>query len=222
MPNIVEHIRAVAFDLDGTLIDTMGDLAGAVNLTLTLLGTRQLPEGRIRSFIGNGIEQLMLRSLSESLDTQMAHPAQSSAALALFRRNYAQALFQRSQVFPGVVEALQSLQEAGVALCCITNKHSAFSEPLLEQAGLARFFAFTLCADRPEDRKPSPHLLLAACARFAISPADMLYVGDSGIDIEAARAAGCPVVTVTYGYGGNHHTSTNGADKSVETLTDLL
>src|SRR5262249_45295048 len=145
MPKLVERIRAAAFDLDGTLIDTMGDLTNAVNLTLTMLGARELPEVRIRSLVGSGIEQLVLRALNESLGARPTHAAQRSAAVTLFRRLYAQGLFKRSRLFPGVPQALQSLADAGVALCCITNKDSAFTEPLLRQAGVADFFAFTLC-----------------------------------------------------------------------------
>src|SRR5690348_8389866 len=160
MPKLIERVRAVAFDLDGTLIDTIADLAAALNLTLTMLGAPQIPEPRVRSLVGNGVEQLVLRGLTESLGTRPTHPAQRSAALTLFRRLYGQGLFKHSTVFPGTAQALESLTQAGIQLCCITNKDSAFAEPLLRQAGLARFFAFTLCADRPEDRKPSPNMLL--------------------------------------------------------------
>jgi phosphoglycolate phosphatase len=220
MPKLTERIRAAAFDLDGTLIDTTADLAVALNLTLTMLGAPELSEARVKSLIGNGIDQLVLRGLSESLGTRPTHAAQRSAALTLFRRLYAQGLFQRSRVFPGTAQALRSLADAGVVLCCITNKDSMFAQPLLEQAGLAGFFAFTLCADRPEDRKPSPNLLLAACSRFGIAPAEMLYVGDSTMDIAAARAAGCPVIAVTH--GGEDVTLEGQPDGFVEKLTDLL
>src|SRR5262249_24657671 len=155
---------------------TTGDLAVALNLTLTMLGAPELPEPHVKSLVGNGVEQLVLRGLSESLGTRPTHAAQRSAALTLFRRLYSQGLFKRSQVFPGVPQALRALAEAGIALCCITNKDGMFAEPLLKQAGLAQFFSFTLCADRPEDRKPSPNMLLAACSRFGIAPAQMVYV----------------------------------------------
>ncbi len=219
---LTDRIRAAAFDLDGTLIDTMGDLAAAVNLMLGMLGARELPEVRVRALVGNGVEQLVLRALTESLGNRPTHSAQRSAALTLFRRLYAQGLFNRSKVYPGVTQALQSMRDAGIALCCITNKDSAFTEPLLEQAGLAEFFAFTLCADRAEDRKPSPNMLLAACSRLGIAPAEMLFVGDSSMDIAAARAAGCPVIAVSYGYGKEHAGAPVQADGLVDTLKDLL
>jgi phosphoglycolate phosphatase len=222
MPKLTERVRAAAFDLDGTLIDTMGDLAAAVNLMLGMLGANELPEPRVRALVGNGVDQLVLRALTESLGDRPTHSAQRSAALALFRRLYGQRLFKHSKVYPGVVQALRSLAEAGIALCCVTNKDSMFSEPLLQESGLGGFFAFTLCADRAEDRKPSPNMLLAACSRLGIAPAEMLYVGDTSIDIAAARAAGCPVIAVSYGYGKDHSTTEAKADGFVDRLTDLV
>jgi len=222
MSKAIESIRAAAFDLDGTLIDTMGDLAAAVNLMLSMLGARELPEPRVRALVGNGVDQLVLRALAESLGDRPTHAAQRSAAVALFRRIYAQGLFKRSKVFQGVVPALRALADAGIKLCCITNKDSLFTEPLLQEAGLSAFFAFTLCADRAADRKPSPNMLLAACSRFGIVPAQMLYVGDSSVDVEAARAAGCPVIAVSYGYGTEHGAPAAAPDGRVDTLTDLV
>jgi len=222
MPKLTERVRAAAFDLDGTLIDTMGDLSAAVNLMLGMLGATELPEPRVRALVGNGVDQLVLRALTESLGNRPTHSAQRSAALALFRRLYGQRLFKHSRVYPGVVQALRSLADAGIALCCVTNKDGVFAEPLLQEAGLGGFFSFTLCADRAEDRKPSPNMLLAACSRLGIAPAEMLYVGDTSIDIAAARAAGCPVIAVSYGYGKDHSTSDAKADGFVDRLTDLV
>jgi phosphoglycolate phosphatase len=222
MPKLTERVRAAAFDLDGTLIDTMGDLSAAVNLMLSMLGAKELPEPRVRALVGNGVDQLVLRALTESLGKPATHSAQRSAALALFRRLYGQRLFKHSKVYPGVVQALRSLTDAGIALCCITNKDSMFAEPLLQEAGLGGFFAFTLCADRAEDRKPSPNMLLAACSRLGIAPAEMLYVGDTSMDIAAARAAGCPVIAVSYGYGKDHPNAEARADGFVDRLSDLV
>ncbi len=137
MPKLNERIRAVAFDLDGTLIDTMGDLAASVNLMLGMLGAKELPEARVRALVGNGVETLVQRALNESVGSSATHAAQRSAALALFRRLYGQGLFKHSKVYPGVVDTLRALSEAGLALCCITNKDSAFAEPLL-RAGRAQ------------------------------------------------------------------------------------
>ncbi|MGH8177951.1 MAG: phosphoglycolate phosphatase [Steroidobacter sp.] len=198
----VDCIEAVAFDLDGTLIDTAPDLGAAANMMLVILGGRPLPEQRIPTFIGAGVGQFVARVLTASLNETTPDPALQASAAALFRNLYAQRLFERSHIYPGVREALLTLQAARLTLCCITNKESRFAGPLLEAAGLRAFFEFTLCADRAEDRKPSPNLLLAACARLGVEPRRLLYVGDSRADIVAARAAGCRVVAVDYGY---HH-----------------
>ena len=222
MSKLADRIRAVAFDLDGTLIDTMGDLAAAVNLMLSMLGARELPESRVRALVGNGVDQLVLRALTESVGDTPTHAAQRSAALALFRRLYGQGLFKCSKVYPGVVQTLRSLADAGISLCCITNKDSEFTEPLLKEAGLSAFFAFTLCADRAEDRKPGPNMLLAACSRLGIAPAQMLYVGDSSMDIKAARAAGSPVIAVSYGYGKEHAVDDVQADGLVGDLREIV
>jgi phosphoglycolate phosphatase len=219
-----ERFRAAAFDLDGTLVDTMPDLAAAVNRMLATLGTRELPESLVRVLVGDGVEKLVLRALTESQGSPPAHPGQLSAALELFRRLYGRALFEHSKVYPGVLQTLRSLSDAGIAMCCITNKDSLFAVPLLELAGLSRFFAFTLCADRAEDRKPSPRLLLAACSRLGVKPAELLYVGDSNVDIMAARAAGCQIVAVTYGYGSERLGQPKGPapDTLIDSLPDLI
>jgi phosphoglycolate phosphatase len=224
MLTLNQRIRAVAFDLDGTLIDTMGDLAASVNLMLCALGAKELPEARVRALVGNGVETLVQRALNESVGNSATQAAQRSAALALFRRIYSQGLFKHSRVYPGVVDALRSLSEAGLSLCCITNKDSAFAEPLLREAGLSEFLGFTLCADRAEDRKPSPNMLLAACSRLGITPAEMLYVGDSSMDIAAARAAGSPVIAVNYGYGKDHAAGPGDVqpDGRVDDMTEIV
>ena len=222
MPTLTERIRAIAFDLDGTLIDTMPDLAAAINLMLGMLGARTLAEERIAALVGNGVEALVKGALRESLGESATEPPRGAAALEMFRRQYRQNLFKHSRVYPGVTTAMQAFARMGLALCCITNKSSEFTLPLLETARLSDRFAFTLCADRPEDRKPSPNMLLAACARFGILPAEMLYVGDSGLDVAAARAAGCPVVAVTYGYGNERPWQDRRPDGVAGKLTDLL
>ena len=222
MPKLTDRILAVALDLDGTLIDTMPDLAAAVNLTLRMLGARPLAEERVAALVGNGVESLVGGALRASVGDAAMHPGREAAALDLFRRQYGQALFRRSQVYPGVRQALEALADMRLPLCCITNKHSEFTVPLLVAARLSEFFAFTLCADRVEDRKPSPNLLLTACARLCIAPAEMLYVGDSAVDVAAARAAGCPVIAVTYGYGNERPSGDRKPDGVAGKLTDLL
>ena len=198
---LIDCIEAVAFDLDGTLIDTAPDLAAAANSMLRILGGRPLPEPRVAALIGDGVDAFVARVLEESGCASQLYASRRSWARVLFRNLYEQDLFARGRVFPGVEQALQALENAELPLCCITNKESRFALPLLAAAGLRERFPVTVCADRPEDRKPSPSMLLDTCRQLGIEPADLLYVGDSPSDVAAARAARCRVVAVTYGYG---------------------
>ncbi len=220
MAKLIERIRAAAFDLDGTLIDTAPDLAAALNLTLAGLGYAPLPEERIPALIGEGVDRLLTKALAES---HGAPPLQAAlpAAAELFARLYGERLFEKSRVYPGVTEGLALLEHAGIALCCVTNKHSTFAIPLLEAARLQEYFAFTLCADRAEQRKPKPDLLLAACTHLAVEPQEMLYVGDSHTDVGAAEAAGCHVLVVNYGYDHGRPVDELGAERIIGNLREI-
>lgn len=221
MARLIESMRAAAFDLDGTLVDTAPDLGAAANRMLETLGYKSLPEHRISALIGNGIDLFIEGALTESLG-EAPPRAVLHAAAALFGRLYGERLFEGSRVYPGVPEALRALDYAGIALCCVTNKHSVFAMPLLEAAELRDFFAFTLCADRAEDRKPKPDLLLAACAYLAVEPAELLYVGDSHTDIAAADAAGCRVIVVDYGYDHGGALDAVRPDAIIGNLTEIV
>jgi phosphoglycolate phosphatase len=159
-----------------------------------------LPEDQVPTLIGAGIDALVANSLIRS--GMKPDPALQIMAGALFRNLYAQRVFERSHLYPGVVMTLHRLRAAGRTLYCVTNKERRFTLPLLELGGLNGFFASVFCADRPEDRKPSPNMLQAACIHACVEPAKMLLVGDSRADVQSAKAAGCRVVAVDYGY---HH-----------------
>jgi len=221
MPKLVEHIRAAAFDLDGTLVDSAPDLAAAANAMLERLGYAPLAERCIAALIGDGIDRLVEGVLTASTGL-VAESAVLVAAGGLFRQRYAEHLFDRSRVYPGVAEGLRRLGDAGIRLCCVTNKHSAFTLPLLEASGLTRFFAFALCADRAEERKPKPDLLLAASTRFELAAGELLCVGDSRVDIVAARAAGCPVAAVEYGYNQGPSLAAEHPDWIIRSITELV
>jgi phosphoglycolate phosphatase len=201
MLRLIDCTEVVAFDLDGTLIDTAPDLAAAANSMLRILGGRPIPEHRVAALIGDGVDSFVARVLEASSSASRLYATRQSWANVLFRNLYEQQLFARGRIFPGVAQALQMLEYAELPLCCITNKESRFALPLLAAAGLRERFSVTVCADRPEDRKPSPSMLLAACRQLGVEPANLLYIGDSPSDIAAARAARCRVVAVTYGYG---------------------
>ncbi len=187
-------IRSVTVDLDGTLLDTIPDLAAAANAMMRELGRPEFPLQTVASFVGRGIPKLVARCLPD-LDE-----AAVDAAQAIFRRHYAIENGRCSTVFPGVVEGLQEMRDAGLRLAVITNKAAAFTEPLLVATGLAPWFEFAVSGDTLAHKKPHPAQLLHACERMGTRPGENLHIGDSHHDAVAARAAGCPVFIVPYGY----------------------
>jgi phosphoglycolate phosphatase len=222
VPAATDLPRAAAFDLDGTLIDTAPDLGAAANAMLDEMGGRQLDARQLRALIGGGITPLVRRALAAGLDVSEPDPAALALALALFTRFYGESLYERSNVYPGVIETLGALGRSGVPMCCVTNKLSRFALPVLEAAGLGDFLDFTVCADDPADRKPSPNLLFQACARLKVEPGDLLYVGDSDADVFAGSAAGCRVVAVDYGYGDRASLERARPDQIVGDIREIL
>jgi phosphoglycolate phosphatase len=191
--------RAVLFDLDGTLLDSAPDLAAAANAMLAELGLPPRDPVVIATYIGKGIPKLVERTLTGSLDAA-ADPALFARALPIYEHHYAVESGRRSVPFPGVAEGLRALHDAGLPLACITNKAERFTVDLLKRTGLDGFFGVVVCGDTVARKKPDPEPVLAACARLGVRPGDALMIGDSANDVQAARAAGCPVWCVPYGY----------------------
>jgi len=193
------RVKAVTIDLDGTLADSIPDLAAATNMMLRELGRPELPLERIKEFVGKGIPRLVERSLARTIDGT-ASAEEMSRALPVFERHYTDVNGRHSVLYPGVQEGLEEFRAMQMPLACVTNKSGRFTVPLLEQLGIAGFFEQIIGGDALPQKKPHPAQLLHACKRFGIKPAEMLMIGDSGNDAQAARAAGCPVFCVPYGY----------------------
>ena len=193
------RVKAVMIDLDGTLADTIPDLAAATNLMLRELGRPVLDVERIRDFVGKGIPKLVERALAGSVEGG-APADQMARALPIFERCYAGENGRHSVLYPGVNEGLLAMRAMQLPLACVTNKSGRFTVPLLEQLRIAHFFDQVIAGDTLPQKKPDPAQLLHACRSFSIAPREMLMIGDSGNDALAARAAGCPVFCVTYGY----------------------
>jgi len=211
------RVKAVMVDLDGTLADTVPDLAAAANLMLRELGRPGLDEGVIRDFVGKGIAKLVERALAGGRDG--AVPEESlKQALPVYERCYAAVNGRHTTVYPGVMEGLQALRAARLPLACVTNKAERFTLPLLEHLELARYFEQIVAGDTLPQRKPDPEPLLHACRKFGIAPHEMLMIGDSVNDAQAARAAGCPVFCVTYGYNEGRDVRTLDVDAIVASL----
>jgi phosphoglycolate phosphatase len=191
----------ILIDLDGTLIDSVPDLAFCVDAMMTELGLPVRGEAAVRNWVGNGVERLVQRALCNDLDGQ-PDAAQFERALPVFMRLYQENTSQRSCLYPGVREGLDLLQAQAYRLGCVTNKAERFTLPLLRDKGILDCFELVVSGDTLEKKKPDPMPLLYAAERFGVAPADSLMVGDSRSDVKAARAAGFRIVCMTYGY--NH------------------
>ena len=193
-------------DLDGTLLDTVPDLAAAAERMLVALDLPPRSQEEIRSFIGKGIPNLVQRCL-EGRALGGRADAVRAEALALFQEFYFEESGRRTTIYPGVLEGLARMRAMGLRLACVTNKAARFTVPLLERMGLAANFELVVSGDTLARKKPDPMQLAHICAEFALAPAAVLLIGDSVNDALAARAAGCPVLCVSYGYneGGDVH-----------------
>ncbi|HSD53047.1 MAG TPA: phosphoglycolate phosphatase [Burkholderiales bacterium] len=211
--------RAVLFDLDGTLLDSAADLAAAANAMLAELGMPPRDPAVIATYIGKGIPRLVERTLTGSLDTAAA-PALLARALPIYEHHYAAESGRRSVPFPGVVEGLRALHDAGLPLACITNKAERFTVDLLRRTGLDGFFGVVVCGDTVARKKPHPEPVLTACARLGVRPGDALMIGDSANDVHAARDARCPVWCVPYGYNEGQPVESLACDAIVPDLAE--
>lgn len=208
-------LRSATFDLDGTLVDSIPDLAAACHAMLAELGQRPRTDDDIHRFVGKGMAVLVERCL-----TWDAAPEASllEAGIAAFRRHYADLNGRASTVYPGVVDGLEAFRALGLPLGVVTNKPAAFTAPLLERMGLAAYFEVVISGDTLAFKKPRPEPLLHACALLATEPGLNLHVGDSLNDIESARAAGCPVICVPYGYNEGRPVDSADCDALVSDL----
>ncbi|WP_295541079.1 phosphoglycolate phosphatase [uncultured Thiohalocapsa sp.] len=193
--------QMVLVDLDGTLVDSVPDLTHSVDEMMVALGRAPQGEAAVRHWVGNGVERLVKRALTGTLDGE-PDAADLTRAYPIFLERYAAHNGEHAQLYPGVREGLATLAERGIPLGCVTNKAAQFTEPLLAGLGIAAHFRLIISGDTLPEKKPSPLPLLHAAAHFGVAPAASLMVGDSISDVKAARAAGFPVVCVSYGY--NH------------------
>jgi len=210
-------IDAAIVDLDGTMVDTLGDFAEALNRMLAELALPAIAATAIEPMVGKGSEHL-IRSVLAHVG---AAPDRYDDAWASYQRHYAVVNGQFSRVFPGVPEGLRALQARGLQLACLTNKPTAFARALLQHKGLDGFFSQVFGGDAFERKKPDPLPLIRTCEALGTWPARTLMVGDSSNDAQAARAAGCPVLLVTYGYNHGEPVRAVDADGFVDSLAAL-
>ena len=217
---IISHtIKAVAIDLDGTLLDTIHDLAAGANGMRSRLGMALLPLDRIKSYVGDGMVSLVKRTLTDSRHDEPDADLLRQG-LALFKTCYADVLSDSSQPFPQVIDGLHALHNMGLHLACITNKPLRFTEPLLVASGLKQHFQLVLGGDSLAEKKPHPLPLQHACEHFRIQPQQMVMIGDSANDVLAAKNAGCISFAVPYGYHSGSPLENLNADYVVSGLVE--
>ena len=206
-------------DLDGTLLDTIPDLAAAANGMLTELGMPTLAESTIRNYVGKGIANLIERTLTNSMDGK-PDPALFQRAVPVYERTYREVNGKHTTIYPGVQEGLDLLRAQGYPLACVTNKSERFTLPLLDYVKLSSYFVSVVAGDTLPQKKPDPEPLWHACKQMNVAPHEMLMIGDSLNDAQAARAAGCPIFCVTYGYNEGHDVQSLDVDAIVASLVE--
>jgi phosphoglycolate phosphatase len=219
--NFPIEIKAIAFDLDGTLVETLPDLHEAAVRMLAKIGRPAVTEATVRACVGDGVDRLVGRLLTRKPDGE-PDSALFEKAAADFRGHYASVLTRASHPFAGVISTLETLRSRGFKLACVTNKPDRFTKPLLEGLALTNYLDLVLSGDSLPRKKPDPLPLLHTARAFGIEPAQLLMVGDSPVDTGAARAAGCPVFCVPYGYHGTLSVHELDCDAIVPALPDLL
>ncbi|MGV8961113.1 MAG: phosphoglycolate phosphatase [Stenotrophomonas sp.] len=208
---------AVIFDLDGTLVDSAGDIAEAVNRTLQDCELPRVPEITVRGWIGDGVRALLRTALAAAGSAQ--GPEQ---VMPLFMRHYSDCLLRSPRLYAGVFETLTRLQARGTPMAICTNKPSALLPPLLEHLRIASFFAQVIGGDSLPQRKPDAAPLLYLAHALQVAPAQCLMVGDSATDLGAANQAGMPIALVRYGYPRDLDLDAAGAVAVVDDLRELL
>lgn len=208
------QLRAAIVDLDGTLVDTVGDFDAALNAMLVDLRLPAVARSFIERAVGKGSEHLIRATLAQV----QADPARYDEAWRRYQKHYLAINGRYSALYPGVLDGLRLMASAGLQLACLTNKPGAFARPLLAAKGLDGFFGQVFGGDAFARKKPDPLPLLATCQALGTTPAQTLMIGDSSNDAQAARAAGCPVVLVSYGYNHGRPVADAAPDAVIDSL----
>ena len=217
--SVLRGIRAAIIDLDGTMLDTIPDFHIAINQMRAGLDLAPISAERIKLLVGKGSENLIRNVLAIDFDAaRVEHHFET--ALAAYQRHYSDINGDFSTLYPEVLAGLDALKAGGLRLACVTNKPIDFAVPLLRKKGLDAYFEIVYGGDSLAKKKPDPMQLLQVCSDFDLQARQVVAIGDSSNDAQAARAAGCPVLTVPYGYNHGHSIHDTDSDGIVDTLLD--
>jgi phosphoglycolate phosphatase len=217
-----ENPKLVLFDLDGTLVDSVPDLADAVDRMLLSMEKQPAGVDKVRQWVGNGAAVLVRRALTGKMEEPVVDDAEFESAYRLFLQYYGENTAKKSCLYEGVEDCLQSLKEQSIKMGLVTNKPIQFTRSMLSGFALDAYFDVVIGGDSLPQKKPSPEPLLEAMKSCSSSPQETLMVGDSKSDIGAARAAGCPVVCVPYGYNHGEDIADYNPDLIVGSLAELI
>jgi phosphoglycolate phosphatase len=210
----------ILIDVDGTLVDSVPDLAYCVDEMLKKMGMPTRGEAEVRHWVGNGVERLVKRALLNQLDGE-PEQALYEQALPIFRELYAQNTSKRSHLYDGVKEGLDYMKQRGYRLGCVTNKAGEFTLPILRDLGVDDYFEVIICGDDTPRKKPDPLPLLTAAERMQVKPENALMLGDSQSDVKAARAAGFQIVCMSYGYNHGEDIRSFNPDAVIDSFSEL-
>ncbi|MEP7296525.1 MAG: phosphoglycolate phosphatase [Burkholderiales bacterium] len=213
--------RLILFDLDGTLIDTAPELTDAVNSLLQRIGRPPVPLAQVRAWIGRGARELLRQALQHHEPGGVEAPT-VDAAWPAFEQDCADACGTRSAPYAGVVDTLDTLHARGHRLALVTNKEGSLTRRLLVRHRLTHYFDVIVAGDTLPVRKPDPAVLQHVLDSLGVDAADALFIGDSAIDVQAARNAGVAVWAVSYGYDCAGLTGPHAPDRLVDSLSALL
>jgi phosphoglycolate phosphatase len=215
------NIRALAFDLDGTLVDSVPGLADAVDLALKAMQLPVAGASRVATWIGNGADIMVERALRWALERQPT-AEELHEARTLFDKYYAETAEAGTTLFPHVAQTLEKLAAAGLPLALVTNKPTPFIAPLLRSLGIDQYFSLVIGGDDVVAKKPHPAPLFLVLGKFGLLPEELLFVGDSRNDILAAKAAGCPCVGMSFGYNYGEPIATSEPDIVLDDFIELM
>ena len=210
----------ILIDLDGTLVDSVPDLAWCIDETLKALDMPVRGEANVRNWVGNGVPRLIERALVDDLDGSPSDVLYAQAA-PIFMALYADNASKRSQLYPSVIEGLTWLQDQGIRLGCVTNKDEQFTLKILKDLGLFDFFEIVISGDTLPLKKPHPAPLLHGAKFFDIAPEKAMMIGDSISDVKASRAAGFAIVCMSYGYNHGVDIHTANPDVVIDSFAEL-
>lgn len=212
--------QMILIDVDGTLVDSVPDLAYCVDEMMKKLDMPERGTDNVRNWVGNGVDQLVKRALIGRLDGE-PDETQFARARSIFMDLYADNVSQRSVLYDGVREGLDYLKTQGYPLGCVTNKAEQFTLPLLKDMGIYDHFSLVICGDTLPKKKPDPLPLLHAAEHFNVTPENALMIGDSISDVKAARAAGFQIICMSYGYNHGEDIRGYNPDRVIDSMAEL-